>query len=202
MIVVEGPDGAGKSTLVGQLVEKFGFDIGKRATKNRDLLYQVTRQDTYTALAAAMSGAAKPLLWDRLFFSEMVYAPVVGRECEFRPHEQKMIRRIMRVLEVPIILCLPPWKVVQANAAKEHQMPGVMSNLTNIYRHYSEELPCYFPYEQTLCYDYTNQMVHVPDSSRSRQYRTFDQICQRIEQYLEQRKIREWQPVEDATANS
>lgn len=50
MVIVEGCDGTGKTTLVEALSVDLGLRVGQRATRNRDELYKVTRQDTYTAL--------------------------------------------------------------------------------------------------------------------------------------------------------
>jgi thymidylate kinase len=136
MIIVEGPDGAGKTTLVHKLAQELGLMVGKRATDNRDLLYKVTRQDTYTALAGAVSGHEPTRIWDRLFFSELVYAPVMGREVEFSVSERVFVKRVLAAIACPIIVCYPPLDVVQENVKKQRQMEGVNLNITQIHTAY------------------------------------------------------------------
>lgn len=135
MIIVEGPDGAGKSTLVAAITKAYKLKVGKRATKNRDFLYKTTRQDTYTALAGAAKHNLPPVVWDRLYFSEFAYYRVVGRPCEFSPHDQIIVERMIPAVAL-VIWCLPPFSMVKDNVAKSHQMKGVKKNLYDIYTSY------------------------------------------------------------------
>lgn len=154
MIVVEGPDGAGKSTLVKHLSEKFGLEIGERGVANRDFLYKVTRQDTYRALSEAVKGDTPVKIWDRLWISEYVYHGIhPGRPCEFTESDTVLIRNLMNALACPFIVCLPPYQTVAENVAAVHQMEGVKGAVKEIYGHYVDgELP--WPLT-TFHYDYT-----------------------------------------------
>ena len=182
MIIVEGPDGAGKSTLVEELSHEFDLEVGERATSDRNKLYTVTRQDTYTALSHSVLGHGKPQIWDRLFFSEMVYAPVIGRDCEFTHEEKVFVNRVLRATGCPVILCMPPWAVVQANVKGTFQMEGVHQNLEAIYAAY-----------RTVCgdlpslswFDYTGEQSDAGYVSRER----ISGIC---DHYLDKRKVRSW----------
>lgn len=181
MIIVEGPDGAGKSTLVKELKEEYGFVEGLRGTNDRKLLYTVTRSDTYNALSQAVRGDGPPIIWDRLFFSEMVYAPIVHRDCEFSLHEQKFVGDVLESLECPVIVCRPPFEVVQINAAKDEQMDGVNENLRGIYQRYETE--CDWPHN-TMWYDYTGTV-------RGGKFVSREDISKQINHYLAVRKWRE-----------
>lgn len=186
MIIVEGPDGAGKSTLVEQLVDDFGFVVGERATTDRDKLYEVTRQDTYCALGLEVEGNADttPRIWDRLFFSEMIYSPVMGRKCQFSSEEQTFIKRVINAIACPVIMCYPTWEVVKENAEAEHQMEGVNENLRAIYEAY-----------RTVCqgmswviwYDYTGKTKHGVGG-----YKDYEYLKEDIHHYLEHRYKRSW----------
>jgi thymidylate kinase len=181
VIIVEGPDGAGKTTLVEHLAGEFNIKVGERGVADRDKLYTVTRSDTYNALGLAVRGNLDAKIWDRLFFSEMVYAPVVGRECEFSTEEQIFVRRILTCLGCPIIVCLPPWEVVKANVAGSKQMDGVEENLKHIYAAYQrvcEGMPW------VMFYDYTHEQ-------RDAGYVGIDHLRTGIKHYLDDRKVRE-----------
>lgn len=181
MIVLEGPDGAGKTTLANELSKKYKISIGERGTANRDLLYTVTRQDTYTALSEAVRGDGPMKVWDRLYFSELIYHHVVGRQCEFSTIEQGFIERMIAALTCPIILCLPSFSTVRTNVVKDHQMEGVLGNLEEIYNSYQGLLDSQrFP-EHTIVYDYTK------DDG------TLDTIDEIIEEYMLERRARQWQ---------
>lgn len=183
MIIVEGPDGAGKSTLVSSLVADLMVDVGKRATKNRDNLFEVTRQDTYTALAKAVKGHKKPLIWDRMFFSEMVYAPAVGRPCEFSIEEQVFVRKVLGAISCPVIMCRPSLNVVEDNVLKAEQMKGVKENIRLIYNSYgsvAEDMPW------LLWYDYTGELTGHGS------FKSYEEIVAACEHYFEHRKLRSW----------
>lgn len=185
MIIVEGPDGAGKSTLVRELIENLQLEEGHRATSDRDKLYEVTRQDTYTALATEVIGNCQlgpAKIWDRLFFSEMVYAPVVGRDCEFSSDEQVFVRRIMSALACPIIICLPPWDVVKENVEASKQMDGVEENLTHIYGTY-RTIASGMPW--VMFYDYTGE-------ANDPAFKTLTGIIEGCSSYLTIRQRRMW----------
>lgn len=182
MIIVEGPDGAGKSTLVESLSKEFALEVGERGVADRSKLYTVTRQDTYTALSEAVKGNELPQIWDRLFFSELVYAPMAERKPEFSEEESITIKRVMQALGIPIIVCLPPFKVVEKNIEDTEQMSGVHKNIGAIWQHYTG-LFTSMPW--VMWYDYT-QTHDGPG------HKTYDEILESLQYYLEDRKKREW----------
>jgi len=183
MIIVEGPDGAGKSTLVGSLAAELDLEVGERATKDRDKLYEVTRQDTYTALAKGVKGHKSPLIWDRLFFSEMVYSPAVGRDCEFSLEEQVFVKQVLSAMGCPIIICRPPLDAVEENVRAAEQMKGVKENIRRIYNHYgsvAENMPW------LIWYDYTGELTGKGS------FKSYDEIVTACEYYIKKRKVRSW----------
>lgn len=188
MIVVEGPDGAGKTTLVQSLQEAFGFPLGERATKNRDHLYKVTRQDTYTALALEVGGQLmKPLIWDRLFWSELVYADVVGRPVEFSPAEEGFIKAILRQCALTIV-CLPPLGTVLENVAtSDHEMDGVKERIGTIWERYKELFMGYNGH--LVWYDYSYEQTGKAYVSQ------WDYLLDHVEHHIAQRKERLWTPI-------
>lgn len=153
MIIVEGPDGAGKSTLVQHLLDHTGFPQGARSVVDRKDLFKVTRPDLYRALSLEVAGVNPPLLWDRMYFSELVYWMYTTGKCQFTKKEQDFVYKTLEAWQVPIVVCLPPFEVVRDNVAKSDK----------IQTHYAVQYiePIYFKYEklrfpmQSVYYDYT-----------------------------------------------
>lgn len=191
MIIVEGVDGAGKTTLVRELQQTFELAEGERGTKDRKLLYTVTKRDTYSALAAAVKGDETPKVWDRLFFSEFVYASVVGREPEFNSTDRSFVSRVLEAVRPPIIVCLPPIDVVKDNIVKDEQMDGVTDNIDLIYGRYVGLMEGGFP-EHTMLYDYTDLSTDYGGSLGRDDFSTLDEIKTEINDYLNERAERTW----------
>jgi hypothetical protein len=140
LIIVEGPDGAGKSTLVEEICNH--FDLQERqheGNKSRDDMYKLTRARTYTGLAAAVENdTGQPLIYDRFYFSEIVYGPLQrDGKVQFSTQEQYMIEAILKALSCPIIFCLPDLDAVIENIRASEQMKGVLGIAENLYERYS-----------------------------------------------------------------
>lgn len=195
MIILEGPDGSGKSTLAKKIQEQFNFKVGERGVADRDKLYEVTRKDTHRALAYAVEANGKPLIWDRLFYSDFVYAPVQGRDIAFTPHEQYWVQAMIDLLCCPIIVCLPSLVEVEKNITKEKQMVGVSENIGKIWRAYSTlflenglfHKPNIFP---AMWYDYTGEF-QAKKAEGQPITDSVEAICAGIGEYQELRKERE-----------
>lgn len=116
MIVVEGPDGAGKTTLVNALCKDLGLHKSVSVTgqegpgwprlkdrRHRDReLPRFPRERTYEALAHAVAG--DPVhIHDRLFWSEAIYGPMLRGESKFTIEEEFRIMRLFKALRCPVI---------------------------------------------------------------------------------------------------
>lgn len=181
MILIEGCDGTGKTTLVNQLSEDLCLSVGQRGTANRDELYKVTREDTYTALSRAVEGYHPPYIWDRLGpISDPIYARVMGRECAFTKAELNYFKRVAEAVKFPIVICDVPLDVAQENQLQAHQMKGVDANFPYIHGMYTAwrddiltwNLPCHV-------YNY-------------RVENSYEELLGQLKHYITLRKDREW----------
>jgi hypothetical protein len=175
VIVIEGPDGAGKSTLVEKLKEHFQLSVGKRGTTNRDELYKVTVPDTFRAFEGAFHGPAT--LWDRLYFSELVYYTYTTGKCAFSKMQQEFFERMFVAVGAPVILCLPPEQTVVDIVQKpdRHEMLGVELNIRHIYRGYEDLMRLGVLPPQTHVYDFTTR-------------RGLDEVLFMVDEYINRKK--------------
>lgn len=139
MIILEGPDGGGKTTLLNKLTRATGLPAHERASHStkgpRDDLFLWTDNDIRTWHSQPLS------IYDRHpLTSEHIYGPTVRGE--IRPgfeltnpaiaHMRRYLRR-----HALVILCLPPLETVRQNVTGDFdQMAGVLDNIDHIYECY------------------------------------------------------------------
>lgn len=180
MIIVEGCDGTGKSTLVNRLSADLSLRIGKRGTDDRDKLYTVTRQDTYQALAHAVEGYHPPFVWDRLFFSEPIYSHIMGRPNAFNGNETMYVMAVLKALRCPIIICHVPLELARENMEKKHQMESVDANFDYIHGAYEGLVQRVVDW--SIKYDY-----------RDEESGGYEELLENtLKPYIQRRKDREW----------
>jgi thymidylate kinase len=170
LIVIEGPDGAGKSTLARELSSSWGFSIA--GTRGPD---DNVREKVYTALGQAVSGEGPIKIYDRLFFSELVYGRILRGKLLFNAIESLYIKRMLAALRCPVIFCLPPYEEVLKNIQNSDQMDGVEDNIHKIYKAYEGYFTGFGG--NRMISDYTRGVDKNPDV---------------IQRYLQERKERTW----------
>lgn len=88
IIIVEGPDGLGKSTLCAKLSEKLGYPVYKDANSDDGLLKHreyILGHDTGTMNMAMLTDA--DVILDRSFPSEVVYSHAMKRDYDRKAYE-------------------------------------------------------------------------------------------------------------------
>lgn len=139
-IIVEGPDGSGKSTLIETISRDMDIPMGPRFATSLGgpldgLGYRVERE--------AATWNDKPVkIYDRHpLVSDYIYGPILrgGVDESLLALSQDLVNLIKR--NTMLVLCLPPYEVVRDNVMAEEsmgQLSGVAENIGDIYDMYSQ----------------------------------------------------------------
>lgn len=153
IIILEGPDGSGKTTLAHVLMEH-GYKYihnGPPSEKNLAALY--------IGQIAAAYASGKPTVFDRLHLGERVYGPIMREKSLLDIDDEKAIERLTEAIDIQIVLCLPPWRVVLENWIQnsKNEYVDTMQALKKIYDAYVELWYSGRPY---VTFDYTRHTVN------------------------------------------
>jgi GTPase SAR1 family protein len=167
-LLIEGPDGSGKSTLIRQFTERFPVPVHPRACTSTGgpvdnlcdwAMNDIAEQDKNSGWLGADGHTPTTQLYDRHpGISELVYGPIcrdkVAVGFDNWGNRDEILHGIQR--NMFIIWCLPPAKVVANNVMKQvdNHMSGVASNISAIYSAYRLWTMIY--HGGSFVYDYTN----------------------------------------------
>ena len=104
VIVIEGPDGAGKSTLAEHL--SYGRKVKKIHMTYRQKNNMFNYQLAALSLAERWVGQGYTVVIDRHWPSELVYGKVCRGGSRW-PHMSRMMDRVLRKIGVCYVMCLP-----------------------------------------------------------------------------------------------
>jgi thymidylate kinase len=168
MIIIEGPDGSGKTTLINRL----NFDRrrlksirggvgGTRFNGSGDGVAGWGGNDP--ALLAytrkVIEAGTAPIAYDRFHLSERVYGPILRAKQELSDGDLELLTAFLRETRVKVVMCLPPLAVSLAN---------VMQNGRERPHYQTEEFlqEAYAEFERlapwaTIVYDYTRHDLPI-----------------------------------------
>lgn len=128
-IIIEGPDGAGKSTLAKSLADALDMNILKM-TANGDQSAQEYLQKL----------ACDGVIIDRCWVSEQVYSDLFGRKPRIDNDDAEALTEFCGLTGVPIIVLLPPLHIVigRLNERGDEYADVVCPNIVEIYKRYQE----------------------------------------------------------------
>lgn len=148
LVILEGPDGAGKTTLANELVAK-GFHYHhcgpyRGVTSGLPRLYVEAMLPTLLGLS--------DVVMDRSWLSEPVYGPVYRGASRLDAVAIRMLERLAMRCETVVVLCQPTLQAVLQSfrRRKGQEMLDSEAQLTDVYRRYTQ-LTTALP---TVKYDY------------------------------------------------
>ena len=119
MIIVEGVDNTGKTTLIKQLKERFPLlEVVKSPGPSPEL-------GRWVCAELLQQQPAKTKIYDRFFFSEFVYGPVLRDSICFSDRESKLILGLLHVAYPLIVICYRNVKDSLKTFNDREQMEGV-----------------------------------------------------------------------------
>lgn len=152
IVIVEGPDGSGKSTFAESLAKFETVHFGPVEDP-----FEEYRQ-------ALRASRGRDVVFDRIWPSEIVYGNVLRGGNRLTDDELEALRSEAAGQGAVVVKCLPRFDAVIQNAAETEQMEGVdresLDAIYKAYRSYSTPLP-------SITYDYTSR--EAPDEDELRE---------------------------------
>lgn len=128
-IIIEGPDGAGKSTLAKSLAGALDMNILKMTANGGQSVPEYIQK-------LACDG----IIIDRCWVSEQIYSDLFGREPRIDNDDAESLTEFCGFARVPIIVLLPPLHVVihRLYERGDEYADVVCPNITEIYARYQD----------------------------------------------------------------
>lgn len=153
-IIIEGPDGAGKTQLARQLCHRHQMAYHHEGPPPTDgsLLHHY---------AALLMNATRPTVFDRLHVGELVYGPLLRGESQIKGYELELMNRLVRGLGVATVVCLPPWPVCWDNNQRKPELIPTRRGLEVAYDKWTYIVTMPETLANLQTYDYTSGDVFV-----------------------------------------
>jgi hypothetical protein len=172
MLVVEGPDGAGKSTLARRLSMELGWPIAPKVVDSRTMPLTDMREWVEQNLEA---GLQKTIFDRHRLISEPIYGPLLRGTMDPGFDDAWWLRRMhtrFRELHPMVIFCLPPLEACVHNITDDAENDAVVLHIEPIYWLYfnaaaswdsrGDDTDWSYVWDYTVD-DFTGLMRHVRD---------------------------------------
>jgi thymidylate kinase len=134
VIILEGPDGGGKTTLASWLHNTHGYVIVKTGPPGPGDV-----NAAYTAVLNAAIGRPDKTVFDRLHLGEAIYGPLLRGVDRMGADGLALIEQIIADNNVQLIICCPPWNVLVDGWRAKDDLLKNESQLRTVYNRYVEE---------------------------------------------------------------
>lgn len=128
-IIIEGPDGAGKSTLAKSLADALDMNILKMTANGGQSVPEYVQKLKCDGV-----------IIDRCWVSEQVYSDLFKREPRIDNGDAEALTKFCGLVGIPIIVLLPPLHVVisRLNERGDEYADVVCPNIVEIHKRYRE----------------------------------------------------------------
>lgn len=128
-IIIEGPDGAGKSTLAKSLAGALDMNILKMTANGGQSMPEYVQKLKCDGI-----------IIDRCWVSEQIYSDLFKREPRIDDDNAEALTEFCGLAGIPIIVLLPPLHVVisRLNERGDEYADIVCPNIVEIYKRYQE----------------------------------------------------------------
>lgn len=165
MIILEGPDGGGKTSLATALSKKLELPIAERVVSKETEALTDLRQWTNDNLKEGF----QEVIFDRhRLISDPIYRAVFGKHNPrlYDPGWLTEALRKFKVIEPIIIFCMPPLEVIVLNLTDDGDNIVVANDIERIYYSYValwSQMQAYSEWASLVWYDYTNPFGNTED---------------------------------------
>jgi energy-coupling factor transporter ATP-binding protein EcfA2 len=152
MIVVEGPDGSGKTTLVKKIAHTLNLPIAQRVvTKQTQPM-----RDLQAWVDDNLDQGLRPTLYDRhRLISEPIYGPVLRKRMQPGFDDWRWLsyrQQKFRNLKPLVIFCIPPLNIVRETVLEDEDNKVVWDHVDTLYWLYVNAVTLW---EDALVFDWT-----------------------------------------------
>jgi hypothetical protein len=146
ILILEGPDGSGKSTRAKQLLERYNLEDHHEGPPPKDVPILVHYG------AQLEKARHKSIVFDRFAFGERVYGHVLRNHDRLGEDGWRVFKRLLRSTCAMSVVCLPSYDVCYANwLGRKGELFKDSDLLRKTYDRYVEVMD----YEEHYEYDYT-----------------------------------------------
>jgi thymidylate kinase len=154
LVILEGPDGAGKTTLGQELHARLGVHITNHGPYKGEA--QIWRH-YFESMLPAYSGVRDVIL-DRCWIAEPIYGKVYrGGLNRIEPWQLRILEYVADNCKLRVVLCLPPVTecIRNFNSRREMEMLDNEAQLVAVYNEYAEAWKKLSAWAEVIRYDYT-----------------------------------------------
>lgn len=131
-VIIEGPDGSGKTTLAKRLCAEQGYEYHHEGPPPSHAVFE-----HYARLLVETSS---PTVFDRLHLGELVYGPLLRGESKLTDYHVMLLNRLMLARGIRLVTCLPRWQTCLANNRAKEEFIKTEEQLREAYRRWAVTL--------------------------------------------------------------